>query len=211
MARQLSNNATSLHSFEHEAELAIEEPDIKNHLLKVNNNVCYPTVKQVLNSVDSNLNKSCHSLHTMHHRTKKTSFDSPHKQEKRLSVPIYPEVLKGSPQKNHQIVDEDDALNNCHPDESLLGKSGHEDVFIIPKQIQNGKMNGTPKEMTNYHCRSRTMSNSSSYHSSRSRSRRMTEVTNRPLYRDDIFFGASLNRLPQYASQVSVNNILFFY
>ncbi|XP_075227171.1 uncharacterized protein LOC142327751 [Lycorma delicatula] len=206
MARQRLEKASSLHSIDHETELAINEPsEIKNHILKANNNVLYPTVKQILNSMDSNLNKSCHSLHTTHHRMKKTSFDSSHRTEKRMSVPIYPENCRGSPQKIRHNTDDEETLNNCHPDEALLKKPMNDDVFCIQKSIQNGKVNGiqTNKENNGVHYRSRTMSNSSSYHSSRSRSRRMTEAANRPLYRDDIFFGASLNRLPQYMSHVS--------
>lgn len=47
--------------------------------------------------------------------------------------------------------------------------------------------------------------------SSSTRSRRNTGASGvRPLYRDDIFFGASLSKLPQYSSQVS-NKMAFDY
>lgn len=48
----------------------------------------------------------------------------------------------------------------------------------------------------------RQRTNSESSHP-RSRKNTLSEV-NRPLYRDDIFFGASLARLPQYASRTSI-------
>lgn len=57
-----------------------------------------------------------------------------------------------------------------------------------------------PSRRPSYH---RTRTNSEVGGHSRSRRGTLTDV-NRPMYRDDIFFGASLTRLPQYQSQTSL-------
>lgn len=69
-------------------------------------------------------------------------------------------------------------------------------AFLLEKSTTPMIMNGRrPSER-------RQRTNSESSHT-RSRKNTISEV-NRPLYRDDIFFGASLKKLPQYTSRTSI-------
>lgn len=91
-------------------------------------------------------------------------------------------------------------LNNMKESNQSLYDSNHHLKAVSASERKLNIMEFKPDSRANglSKHRPRAMSSSST------RSRRNTGASGvRPLYRDDIFFGASLSKLPQYASQVS--------
>lgn len=101
-----------------------------------------------------------------------------HTQEKRRSVPL---------------ISNEDVPKNSETNDGTAPLLDQKDTNPI---IMNNRRHTVSEK------RPRAISES---HGARSRRSTLTATeVNRPLYRDDIFFGASLSRLPQYTSQTSV-------
>lgn len=190
-------------SFADNASITAEpKPGPRSRFLKTSNNNKYPTATQVLvrsttalsgnrRSSSSSLNAQSNSLHASN-----TSTASPPKSRKRLSGTLsYTDAEQqeeeGKPVLAVNEVSEDVTLKRvptCNEilkrveeerrgsDETTEMLEGEDTVTII----QAGKRNRHTSECS---CKSR-------------------DVGVRPLYRDDIFFGGSLQKLPQYTSQV---------
>ncbi|XP_058802122.1 monocarboxylate transporter 3 isoform X2 [Phymastichus coffea] len=170
------------------ASLHASQP-ITNRFFGTNNNTEYPTAAQALGSVhdigansSSSTSRSLHSLHkAVEMRTLERQVSA---SENRLSVPIYPEL---------EVVD-DEELKSVEEENNLL--DGDADRL-------NGKV-PTIRRHTISDRRSRADSVTS--HKSFKADKRRGSVAKepqRPFYRDDIFYGGSLNRLPHYRSQLS--------
>ncbi|CAH0393762.1 unnamed protein product [Bemisia tabaci] len=217
---EISYEEASIHGSEKELEITATEPlDPQNTFLKVNNNALYPSASEILKT--GTLCKaavSTQSLNYAHHahpRTNLLRVES--KSEKRLSIPIYPEV---------------DTKPNCNggspahlapptPAFESPRKLQHQDsdriTNFIKDEFQNlEKMNGGPQHALLDPCDRRgsavtvrKIGSVETVNMTR-RGRRGTipkvDGVVRPMYRDDIFLQGSLKRLPQYASQVSSLN-----
>lgn len=202
---ELKKNDSSL-SLDNEVEVTAGPPTIHtNTWLKVNNNIMYPTAAEVFNASNCSINKimnSNHSVHTMqqNNKNKNGRFDVITYSEKRRSAQLYPEKLANE--------DEDDQLNEYSLDDALLskhltGNARRASRLAAAAAILEGVRRNSIS--LRYHTRARTTSESSHRSSIRSRRNTMSKVETggvRPLYRDDIFFAASLNRLPRYSTHV---------
>uniref|UniRef100_A0A8D9BUH3 Monocarboxylate transporter 12 n=1 Tax=Cacopsylla melanoneura TaxID=428564 RepID=A0A8D9BUH3_9HEMI len=110
-----------------------------------------------------------------------------------IKYPTAIEVIAASTKNLKELKESNQSLydSNHH----IKSVSASERKLNIMELKPESKANGMPRH------RPRAMSSSST------RSRRNTGASGvRPLYRDDIFFGASLTKLPQYSSQVSSLN-----
>ncbi|KAH0955530.1 hypothetical protein HN011_010929 [Eciton burchellii] len=140
-----------------------------------NNNTEYPTAAELLGSSPNivNASKSLYSLHKVHVeiQTEKKMSTS----EKRLSVPIYPDLNSVN---NEKTAEENNLLSG---DLERL----NEKVPANRRHTISGRRIRTDSEC------------------SQKSSKRNPKDPQRPFYRDDIFYGGSLNRLPHYRSQQS--------
>ncbi|XP_023288004.1 monocarboxylate transporter 3 [Orussus abietinus] len=155
---------------------------IRHRFFGTNNNMEYPTAAQVIGSSPDIMNsRSLHSLHKMNmvpklERKLSTS-------EKRLSVPIYPEL----------DVNDDQELKIVEEENNLL--SG--DLARLNGRIPTIRRH----TISERHLRANSDGSQKSLRTSRRGT--LTKDTQRPFYRDDIFYGGSLHRLPHYKSQLS--------
>ncbi|GFG36188.1 hypothetical protein Cfor_06406 [Coptotermes formosanus] len=206
MARDdLLKKCDSVGSFADNTSITAEsKPGPRSRFLKASNNNKYPTAAQVLNTsitaLSSSRKMSSHSLNVQTNALygSNTSNASPPKSQKRLSVSSYNDAVQhedeGKPVLAVNAVPEEVMLATCneilHPVEEerrgsdetteMLGEGDR--AVIVQAANKAGKRTRTMSECS---CKSR-------------------DVGARPLYRDDIFFGASLQKLQQYTSQNSV-------
>ncbi|XP_076166600.1 monocarboxylate transporter 14 isoform X4 [Ptiloglossa arizonensis] len=148
-----------------------------------NNNTEYPTAAELLGSNPNivNASKSLHSLHKVHVelQTLERKLSS---SEKRLSVPIYPELEvtmdeKIAEEENNLLGGDVERLNGKVPTirrHTISGRRLRADSDCSQKSLKVGNKRNP-----------------------------FTKDPQRPFYRDDIFYGGSLNRLPHYKSQQS--------
>ena len=195
----------SLRNFADNASVKAEpEPGPRSRFLKTSNNDKYPTATQVLvrsttalsgprKPSSHSLNAQTNSLHAIN-----TSTASPSKSRKRLSGSSYTDAVQqeeeGKPVLAVDAVPEDVTLKRvatCNEilkpveerrgsDEATEMLEEADRVMIIQAANKAGKRTRNTSECS---CKSK-------------------DVGVRPLYRDDMFFGASLQKLPQYTSQV---------
>ncbi|XP_070524610.1 monocarboxylate transporter 12 isoform X2 [Cardiocondyla obscurior] len=146
-----------------------------------NNNTQYPTAAELLGSSPNivNASKSLHSLHKVHveaqNLDKKISAS-----EKRLSAPIYPvdgTDLEGM-DNEEKIAEENNLLSG--------------DLDRLNGKIRRHTISGR-----------RLRADSECSQKSLRMGKRNSKDPQRPFYRDDIFYGGSLNRLSHYRSQQS--------
>ncbi|XP_043258205.1 monocarboxylate transporter 14 [Colletes gigas] len=147
-----------------------------------NNNTEYPTAAELLGSNPNIVytSKSLHSLHKVHvelQAERKLSSS-----EKRLSVPIYPEL---DVTMDDKIAEEENNLLGGDV-ERLNGK-----VPTIRRHTISGRRLRADSE-----CSQKSLKVGN-------RRNPFNKDPQRPFYRDDIFYGGSLNRLPHYKSQQS--------
>ncbi|XP_006562224.2 monocarboxylate transporter 14 isoform X2 [Apis mellifera] len=164
------------------ASLHCVQPE-RSGFFGTNNNTDYPTAAELLGSNPNivNASKSLHSLHKIHVelRTLERKLSN---SEKRLSVPIYPELDMNIDEK---IVEEENNLLGGDV-ERLNGK-----VPTIRRHTISGRRQRADSDCSQ---KSLKMGN---------RRNPFSKDPQRPFYRDDIFYGGSLNRLPHYKSQQS--------
>ncbi|XP_050589766.1 monocarboxylate transporter 12-B isoform X3 [Bombus affinis] len=164
------------------ASLHCMQPE-RSGFFGTNNNTDYPTAAELLGSNPNivNASKSLHSLHKIHAelRTLERKLSS---SEKRLSVPIYPELDVNMDEK---MVEEENNLLGGDV-ERLNGK-----VPTIRRHTISGRRLRADSDCSQ---KSLKMGN---------RRNPFSKDPQRPFYRDDIFYGGSLNRLPHYKSQQS--------
>ncbi|XP_011504318.1 PREDICTED: monocarboxylate transporter 12 isoform X2 [Ceratosolen solmsi marchali] len=156
---------------------------ITNRFFGTNNNTEYPTAAQLLGSSPDIVNsRSLHLLHkTQEPRIPQRQIST---SEKRLSVPIYPELEVVSDEELQSVEEENNLLDGDV--ERLNGR-----VPTIRRHTISDR---------------RSRANSVTSHKSFKIERRRGSTAKepqRPFYRDDIFYGGSLNRLPHYRSQMS--------
>ncbi|CAK9813728.1 Monocarboxylate transporter 12 [Anthophora quadrimaculata] len=148
-----------------------------------NNNTEYPTAAELLGSNPNivNASKSLHSLHKVHVelRTLERKLSS---SEKRLSVPIYPDL---DVNMDENMVEEENNLLGGDV-ERLNGK-----VPTIRRHTISGRRLRADSD-----CSQKSLKIGN-------RRNAFNKDPQRPFYRDDIFYGGSLNRLPHYKSQQS--------
>ncbi|XP_066598707.1 monocarboxylate transporter 12 [Prorops nasuta] len=157
----------------------------RSGIFGTNNNTEYPTAAELLGSSPNivNASKSLHSLHKVYvdqatlERKLSTS-------EKRLSVPIYPELDIVSNEEIKSIEEENNLLSGDL--ERLNGK-----VPTIRRHTISGRRLRADSD-----CSQKSLK--ITYKKSP-----VNKDHQRPFYRDDIFYGGSLNRLPHYRSQQS--------
>ncbi|XP_032667087.1 monocarboxylate transporter 12 isoform X1 [Odontomachus brunneus] len=147
-----------------------------------NNNTEYPTAAEILGSSPNivNASKSLHSLHKVHvePQTLELKVSS---SEKRLSVPVYSDLdamnnEEKIAEENNLLSGDLERLNGKVPTtrrHTISGRRLRADSECSQKSLRSGKRNQPNKD------------------------------PQRPFYRDDIFYGGSLNRLPHYKSQQS--------
>ncbi|XP_029177418.1 monocarboxylate transporter 7 isoform X3 [Nylanderia fulva] len=142
-----------------------------------NNNTEYPTAAELFRSNPNivNASKSLHSLHKVHVETQ-TLERKVSTSEKRLSAPIYPDL---------------DVVNN---EEKIA-----EENNLLSGDLE--RLNGKIRRHSVSARRIRTDSECSQ--KSLRMGKRNPKDPQRPFYRDDIFYGGSLNRLSHYRSQQS--------
>ncbi|XP_026668303.1 monocarboxylate transporter 3 isoform X2 [Ceratina calcarata] len=148
-----------------------------------NNNTEYPTAAEILGSIPNivNVSKSLHSLHkdNVELQTMERKLSS---SEKRLSVPIYSDLDVNVDEKT--VEEENNLLGGDV--ERLNGK-----VPTIRRHTISGRRMRADSDCSQ---KSLKMGN---------RRNPFSKDPQRPFYRDDIFYGGSLNRLPHYRSQQS--------
>jgi hypothetical protein len=196
----------SLGSFADNASLTAEpKSGPRSRFLKNSNNNKYPTAAQALVRSTTALSgtriPSSHSLNAQTNSLhgSNTSTASPSKSQKRLSESSYTDAVEqeeeGKPILAVNTVPEDDTLKRVATWNEFLkpveeeGRGSDEKTEMLGEGdremiIQEAKISGK---------RARTTSECSA---------KSRDAGVRPLYRDDIFFGASLQKLPQYTSQV---------
>ncbi|XP_076392612.1 monocarboxylate transporter 12 isoform X2 [Megachile rotundata] len=147
-----------------------------------NNNTEYPTAAELLGSNPNivNASKSLHSLHKVHVEltTLERKLSS---SEKRLSAPIYPDIDVTMDEK---IAEENNLLGGDV--ERLNGK-----VPTIRRHTISGRRLRADSDCSQKSLKVGNKRNP------------FSKDPQRPFYRDDIFYGGSLNRLPHYRSQQS--------
>ncbi|XP_029662199.1 uncharacterized protein LOC115234926 isoform X3 [Formica exsecta] len=145
-----------------------------------NNNTEYPTAAELFGSNPNivNASKSLYSLHKVHVDTQ-TLERKVSTSEKRLSAPIYPDLDVVN--NEEKIAEENNLLSGDL--ERLNGK-----VPTIRRHTISGR---------------RLRANSECSQKSLRMGKRNPKDPQRPFYRDDIFYGGSLNRLSHYRSQQS--------
>nr|XP_034177098.1 monocarboxylate transporter 3 isoform X2 [Osmia lignaria] len=147
-----------------------------------NNNTEYPTAAELLGSNPNivNVSKSLHSLHRVHVelRTLERKLSN---SEKRLSAPIYPDLDVNMDEK---IAEENNLLGGDV--ERLNGK-----VPTIRRHTISGRRLRADSDCSQKSLKVGNKRNP------------FSKDPQRPFYRDDIFYGGSLNRLPHYRSQQS--------
>ncbi|CAH1390224.1 unnamed protein product [Nezara viridula] len=208
MARDQLMKTDSMFSMDNEVEIMAQEPfETSKKFLKANHNILYPRAIEALHSSTNSLSKSNQSLDEIRRKPKsehRVKYDNnltitvfSGNFEKHLHLPAY--TLK----RKCQSV-EYDPLKDFQGEDENFNEHLHDDVFYIPKK---------PRE--NHHDRRRgsisvkyrrRADSAGSYKSIKSRRNTISKGPNtgvRPLYRDDIFFQASLHRLPQYHSHGS--------
>ncbi|KAM0729684.1 Monocarboxylate transporter 14 [Formica fusca] len=145
-----------------------------------NNNTEYPTAAELFGSNPNivNASKSLYSLHKVHVDTQ-TLERKVSTSKKRLSAPIYPDLDVVN--NEEKIAEENNLLSGDL--ERLNGK-----VPTIRRHTISGR---------------RLRANSECSQKSLRMGKRNPKDPQRPFYRDDIFYGGSLNRLSHYRSQQS--------
>lgn len=145
-----------------------------------NNNTEYPTAAELFRSNPNivNASKSLHSLHKVHVETQ-TLERKVSTSEKRLSAPIYPDLDVVN--NEEKIAEENNLLSGDL--ERLNGK-----VPTIRRHSVSVRRIRTDSECSQKSLRM---------------GKRNPKDPQRPFYRDDIFYGGSLNRLSHYRSQQS--------
>ncbi|XP_011263721.1 monocarboxylate transporter 12 [Camponotus floridanus] len=144
-----------------------------------NNNTEYPTAAEVFRSNPNIVNsKSLHSLHKVHVETQLERKVS--SSEKQLSSPIYPDL---------------DVVNN---EEKIA-----EENNLLSGDLE--RLNGQVPTIRRHtiHSARRLRTDSECSQKSLKMGKRNPKDPQRPFYRDDIFYGGSLNRLSHYRSQQS--------
>ncbi|KAK2589234.1 hypothetical protein KPH14_002036 [Odynerus spinipes] len=156
----------------------------RNGFFGTNNNTEYPTAAELIGSSPNivNASKSLHSLHKVH----VDSRDLDRKlntSEKRLSAPIYPD-LDIDHEEGKSIEEENNLLSGDM--ERLNGK-----IPTVRRHTISGRRLRADSDCSQKSLRACNKRNATN------------KDPQRPFYRDDIFYGGSLNRLPHYKSQLS--------
>ncbi|KDR16896.1 hypothetical protein L798_08639, partial [Zootermopsis nevadensis] len=173
---------------------------------KTSNNNMYPTAAQALTrSTTALANFQRLSSHSLNLQTNalydsNTSDTSPLKSQKRLSVASYPDAVQ------HEEEGKPVLVVGQVPEEVTIKKVATFTELLKPVQEERRGSdehtdmlgNGDRTTVVQAASKAGKRTRSSSECSSKSK-----EVGVRPFYRDDIFFSASLHKLPQYTSQVS--------
>ncbi|KAK7869035.1 hypothetical protein R5R35_002983 [Gryllus longicercus] len=199
------HKSTSIGSFADNVSVTAEKPFSQNRLLKANNNNTYPTAAEALAGSVVHLNGSRHvssqSLNLLGggglaKNTATSGSITLTKAQKRLSAPTYPDNYLVPP----AITD----ISSGNKDSTEVTEM----LLPLTEENHNSHYNASDikkEALQKRNSRTRTISECSRT-SLRSRKGLGTSRDNvgvRPLYRDDIFFGGSLQRLPQYTSQIS--------
>lgn len=174
---------------------------------KTSNNNMYPTAAQALTrSTTALANFQRLSSHSLNLQTNalydsNTSDTSPLKSQKRLSVASYPDAVQ------HEEEGKPVLVVGQVPEEVTIKKVATFTELLKPVQEERRGSdehtdmlgNGDRTTVVQAASKAGKRTRSSSECSSKSK-----EVGVRPFYRDDIFFSASLHKLPQYTSQVRI-------
>ncbi|XP_014294874.1 monocarboxylate transporter 14 [Microplitis demolitor] len=171
----VNGKSVSTHSLRGSQHLAV------GWIFGTNNNAEYPTAAQVIAS-NPNIVKSIHSAHNILGLNGDLQLSS---SEKRLSVPLY---------------------SDLDVTKSIEIKKGEENNLLDVGDLE--KLNG--RLSTQLQVRRHTISGRRDHGSQLSlkkagskRHQPTSKDPQRPFYRDDIFYGGSLARLPHYKSQLS--------
>jgi len=200
LARDQLRKADSTVSIENEVGIMAVPPSDTKGFLRAKNNSTYPTAAEVLNqSRSSIICKSQPSLGS-HQSIIKNNLDKNEKAEKRLSVPLFTEMVQKSARKaSHDY----NAYKEYH-DNGIPASNQDEGYTLIRKHSKTAATiisQNARRDSITLRYRQRTLSDSSQ---KSSKSRRNTmDAGVRPFYREDIFFQGSLHKIPQYKSQGS--------
>jgi hypothetical protein len=172
---------------------------------KTSNNNMYPTAAQVLarstTALESYQKLSSHSLNLQINVLYGSNISdaSPAKSKNRLSLASYSDALQQEEEGKRVL------LVNSVPEDITIKKVATYTELLKPVQEErrgsdeNTGMLGKGERDTVIQATNKTGNRTRTTSESSIKSR---EVGVRPLYRDDIFFSASVHRLPQYTSQV---------
>lgn len=173
---------------------------------KTSNNNLYLTAAQVLarstTALESSQRLSSHSLNLQTNALygSNVSDSSPPKSKKRLSLASYPDAPQQEEEGKRVLV------VNSVPEDVTIKKVATYTELLKPVQEErrgsdeNTQMLGNGDRATVMQAANKTGKRTRTTSECSIKSR---EVGVRPFYRDDIFFSASLHRLPQYTSQIS--------
>ena len=202
----LMKKCDSVGSFVDNASVTAEpKPGPRSRFLKTSNNNKYPTAAQVLvrstTALSGPRRPSSHSLNAQTNSIhgSNTSTASPPKSQKRLSESSYTDAVQQ--EEEGKLV----LAVNAVPEDVTLKRVATCNESLKPVEEERRGSDETTEMLGDADTamiiqvankaarRARTISECSS---------KSRDVGVRPLYRDDIFFGASLQKLPQYTSQV---------
>lgn len=181
------------------------KPGHKSRFHKTSNNNMYVTAAQVLarstTALESSQRLSSHSLNLQTNVLygSNVSDTSPAKSRNRLSLTSHCDALQQEDEAKRVL------LVNSVPEDVTIKKVPTYTELLKPVQEErrgsdeNTGMLGNGNTATVMQAANKTGKRTRATSESSIRSR---EVGVRPLYRDDIFFSASVQRLPQYTSQV---------
>jgi hypothetical protein len=207
MARDdLMKKSESVGSFADNASLTAEpKTGPRSRFLKTSNNNKYPTAAQVIvrstTALSGTRRQSSHSLNAQTNSIhgSNTSTASPTKSQKRLSGSSYTDDVQ------HEEVDKPILAVNAVPEDVTLKRVPTSNEILKPVEEERRGSDETTEMLGEADTtvifqgankagrRARTVSECSS---------KSRDLGARPMYRDDIFFDASLQKLPQYTSQV---------
>ncbi|KAK9498456.1 hypothetical protein O3M35_003091 [Rhynocoris fuscipes] len=195
VARDQLRQADSTVSIENEVGITAVQPiDTDNKFLKANNNISYPTAAEVLHASAETLSKSQDSLKMKEYLMNKENLAKSN--NKRISTELAIKIEKSN-----------DDLKEYLPNDELLADHNNDDVFYTPKKLNRTVTEkailGSEVRRDSITIKYRPRTTSESSYRSRKSTLTKVEAGVRPMYRDDIFFHASLNRLPQYQSHGS--------
>lgn len=192
----------SLASFADNTSTTAEpKPGPRSRFHKTSNNNMYLTAAQVLarstTALESSQRLSSHSLNLQTNALYGSNIsDTSPKSKKRLSLTSYPDAPQQEEEGKRVL------LVNSVPEDVTIKKVATYTELLKPVEEErrgSDEMLGNGDRATVMQAANKTGKRTRTTSECSIKSR---EVGVRPFYRDDIFFSASLHRLPQYTSQV---------
>jgi hypothetical protein len=203
MARDnIMKKSESLGSFTDNASVTAEpKSGSRSRFLKTSNNNKYPTATQIIvrstTALSGPRRPSSHSLNaqtnSLHGSNASTA--SPVKSQQRLSESSYTDAVQ--PEEDGKPV----LAVNSVPEDVTIRKVATCSEILLPV-VEERRGSDETTQMLGETDKAMILQSENKVGKRTRTTSETRDAGARPLYRDDIFFGASLQKLPQYTSQV---------